>query len=263
MSSIYSNSTIYEATCTINGKKYIGFSTNFKKRKNIHKRLAEEGNQQVFYIAIRKYGWDNFEWKILYQSWDKQHCKNIMENYFIVEHRTYLGFEDCNGYNMTLGGDGTVGHKHTEEYKKNSSERMLKHNPFRGNTNTEESNRKRSESLLEYYRDNPVSLEECVKISQRLYNYYSNNKVSESTRKKLSISATGKIPSSESKQKNRESQYKRYAEHPDTAETLKKKSESQKKYNLIKKECECCGEFVSGTTYNRWHGKNCRKKINI
>jgi len=38
-----------------------------------------------------------------------EHCKNEMEPYFINEYRTYKGFIDCKGYNMTLGGEGTPG----------------------------------------------------------------------------------------------------------------------------------------------------------
>ena len=32
-----------------------------------------------------------------------------MEREFITEYRSYVGFNDCNGYNLTLGGDGCLG----------------------------------------------------------------------------------------------------------------------------------------------------------
>jgi len=99
------------ATNKINGKNYIGFDSNWPNRKYSHKnRCTDPKYKKVkFYNAIRKYGWDNFEWKTIYQSLDSYHCKDVMENYFITEYKTYIGFHDCNGYNMTLGGDGSIG----------------------------------------------------------------------------------------------------------------------------------------------------------
>ena len=112
MSSIYS---IYKATNTINKKVYIGFDSDWPDRKSDHKRQSKKDNNIKLYNAIKKYGWDNFEWEVLYQSLDGEHCLKVMENYFIVQHRSYIGFEDCWGYNMTLGGEGTLGRKHSKE----------------------------------------------------------------------------------------------------------------------------------------------------
>jgi len=95
--SIYS---IYKATNIVNEKVYIGYTSNFEARKKKHKKTSEKSTIR-FYEAIRKYGWDNFEWEIIYQSRDMDHCKNVMENYFIQMYDSYK-----NGYNSTLGGDG-------------------------------------------------------------------------------------------------------------------------------------------------------------
>jgi hypothetical protein len=38
-----------------------------------------------------------------------------MENHFIVEYKTYIGFDDCKGYNMTLGGESGYGQPVSEE----------------------------------------------------------------------------------------------------------------------------------------------------
>ena len=126
MSSIYSISTIYKATNTINGKSYIGFTTNWPQRKYEHLSNFIK-NDNIFYKAINKYGKNSFEWQILYQSKDIEHTKNIMENYFINEYKTFIGFTECNGYNMSLGGDGTLGRfgenapaygmRHTQQHK--------------------------------------------------------------------------------------------------------------------------------------------------
>lgn len=104
--------SIYKATNQINGKSYIGFASYWPQRKTSHKHLSKkyQGNNNLFYSSIRKYGWDNFEWKVLYQSLNKEHCKNEMESYFIKEYDTYN-----NGYNMTTGGEGTFGWAHPPE----------------------------------------------------------------------------------------------------------------------------------------------------
>jgi hypothetical protein len=38
-----------------------------------------------------------------------------MEPYFINEYRSWVGFSDCNGYNITKGGEGTSGWKRSPE----------------------------------------------------------------------------------------------------------------------------------------------------
>jgi len=122
--------TIYKAVNTINGKVYIGFDSNWPSRKYGHyyKHLSSSCPEYVFYKALKKYEWKNFIFEAIYQSKDLIHCKNIMENYFICENRSYIGFTDCNGYNMTLGGEGTFGKYQTEKNKKIISEKIKKRN---------------------------------------------------------------------------------------------------------------------------------------
>lgn len=106
--------TIYKATNSINGKSYIGFDSNWPNRKKDHEYQYKKGKTK-FYSAIISYGFHNFTWEILYQSKDKDHTLNQMENYFICEHKTYIGLSDCNGYNMTLGGESGFGQNVTKE----------------------------------------------------------------------------------------------------------------------------------------------------
>ena len=112
MSNIYS---IYKATNTINGKVYIGFDSNWPNRQKSHKYLTHKRNQN-FYYAIRKYGWDNFIWEVLYQSKDGEYTLKIMESYFIKQYDSYN-----NGYNETLGGEGTFGWRPPKEWKEKQS----------------------------------------------------------------------------------------------------------------------------------------------
>lgn len=95
--------TIYKATNKINGKSYVGFDSDWPKRKKRHKINSNYASGK-FYSAIRKYGWNNFVWEIIYQSDDKFHTLNMMEPYFIKEYNTYY-----EGYNMTKGGEGCFG----------------------------------------------------------------------------------------------------------------------------------------------------------
>jgi group I intron endonuclease len=102
--SIYS---IYCATCIDTGKSYYGFDSAWPKRIGDHKRESKKKtNNTKFYNAIRKYGWDNFIWTLVYQSKEDvevkdSHTLNIMEPHFIKENDTLI-----NGYNMTPGGEG-------------------------------------------------------------------------------------------------------------------------------------------------------------
>jgi group I intron endonuclease len=110
--------SIYKATNKINGKSYIGFDSNWPKRKKDHKRESQKENNTYFYKSIRKYGWDNFEWSVIYQSKDYEYCLNVMEKYFIKEYVTFGPV----GYNMTPGGDGKkFGSFESEETKKKKS----------------------------------------------------------------------------------------------------------------------------------------------
>lgn len=98
---------IYRVINKINDNSYIGQSTDILRRWRVHHYKPFDKTyieyDCVFYRAIRKYGIDNFDFIIL------EECSidslNEKEQYWINYYRTYIGFEDCKGYNMTLGGD--------------------------------------------------------------------------------------------------------------------------------------------------------------
>ena len=105
--------SIYKATNKINGKCYIGFTSNWEKRWQGHKVSAfKKNSSHPIHKALRKYGPDNFDWQVIYQSLDRVHCLSVMEHHFIVQYRSHTRFDDCNGYNQTLGGEGRLGHSY-------------------------------------------------------------------------------------------------------------------------------------------------------
>ena len=112
-----------------NNKKYIGISKNFSVRKRKHKFRAKRGDTEYFYNAVRKYGWNNIKWIVAdgYNSWDDLCSIEIKE---IEKYNTCCYNKNSYGYNMTKGGDGTVGFTHSDEYRKRLSEKWSgKNNP--------------------------------------------------------------------------------------------------------------------------------------
>lgn len=118
--------TIYKATNKVNGKSYIGFDSNWPTRYKNHKQLYNKTNT-VFYQAIRKHGWDNFEWSIVYQSEDKEHTLNVMEEHYIRHFNTHV--DEGHGYNMTYGGEGNNMLCEEARYKMGSANRGKKNGP--------------------------------------------------------------------------------------------------------------------------------------
>jgi group I intron endonuclease len=114
--------SIYKIVNQINGKVYIGFDSNWPKRKYSHKYHIKNRNQHIYH-AFRKHGWENFVWEVIYQSTDGYHCLNEMEPYFIKEYNSYY-----TGYNETLGGEGTLG-RTAKEQTKNKISAALKNKP--------------------------------------------------------------------------------------------------------------------------------------
>jgi len=109
---------IYKATNKINKMSYIGqTTTTLKRRISTHKNSAKFYNGYYFHKALRKYGIDNFDWKIL------KYCKNKneldrWEKYYITIFNTKVPI----GYNLTNGGEGSLGRILTPKQRKKLSE---------------------------------------------------------------------------------------------------------------------------------------------
>ncbi len=105
---------IYMLINKVNGKRYVGFTTNLPNRLLGHQARAKKGTHDfILSNAIRKHGWEAFEVSILVESWDAVYTKDVLEPLLIKEHGTF--YELGAGYNMTWGGEGTLGYKRTPE----------------------------------------------------------------------------------------------------------------------------------------------------
>ena len=103
-------SGIYKITNQCNQKSYIGKSKDIQTRWRAHHTEPFNPNadmyNSLFYRAIRKYGIENFSFEIIELCPEEK--LNEREIYWISYYNTYIKSPNCNGYNMTIGGENTV-----------------------------------------------------------------------------------------------------------------------------------------------------------
>lgn len=114
------------------GKVYIGQTIDEanRRKKFLNENLSYAGIK--IDNARKKYGPRNFEYEILKVIEEKNHNKLCSElNKYEIY---YIGLYDSfkNGYNMSIGGDGSMGYHLTEEHKEKITKFLLNHNPFKG-----------------------------------------------------------------------------------------------------------------------------------
>lgn len=94
------NYSVYVHTNKINGKKYVGQSSNIIERwKNGGKNYF---SSTKFHRAIQKYGWENFTHEILYENLNKE-AANKIERDLIKKYDSIN-----NGYNIQEGGNTSL-----------------------------------------------------------------------------------------------------------------------------------------------------------
>lgn len=214
---------VYKVTNTINGKVYIGKTTKtLKQRKYVHKSYSKKdtsGKKVIFHNAIKKYGWENFKWEVLCEC-DDYNLLGIRETMKIIVNNSH--YLDGYGYNMTYGGEGCLGYKHSKEAKeKISKSKTGTKNPmfnkittgFTGHTHTEKAKKAISISSSNQWKN--MTDEE----RERRLRINSNHKITDEQRKALSRALMG---------------------HKSSDERNKKISDSLKKYHLLKKEKMLC-----------------------
>lgn len=135
---------VYVHTNKINGKKYVGQSSNVVQRwrcggKNYF-------SSAKFFNAIKKYGWDNFTHEILFQDLNKEAANNI-EKQLIKEYDSIN-----NGYNIQEGGYTSLTKESLDKMSKSLKQGYIDHperkkrisEKLTGRKNSEETKRKKS-----------------------------------------------------------------------------------------------------------------------
>lgn len=166
------NGSIYLLTNKLNGKKYVGQTIGKPERRwyihiytalsTVHKLSGR--SESPLCRAIRKYGYENFEAKIIHTC--AQSALDTAEQKFIKKH-------DCmtpSGYNLTSGGTGgrIVSSSTRKKHRKSMQGRFV----------SEETRQRQSKSQRIRFAENPMVW-------------------TDSARRKLSIRNMGKLPSAQ------------------------------------------------------------------
>ena len=98
---------IYKIINLSNGKLYIGkTSSSIEERfkQHIKDSKKERCEKRPLYDAMNKYGVENFIVEQI-EEVENDEIASEREQFWIKKLNTYIGFENSNGYNATLGGD--------------------------------------------------------------------------------------------------------------------------------------------------------------
>jgi len=230
---------IYGIVNLVNWKIYIGKTKNIRKRWGGHRNKLERKthDNEHFQNAWYKYGGDNFKVVIIEECLDEE---LIEKEIFYISFYSTANREF--GYNMTTGGDGIPGHRHTDETKIKIS------NSQKGRVQSKEQIQKRKITIENWtdeekeiarinssngHKGQVVSQEQREKLS-KLYKGKPSKRINyvtkEETKLKISIAMTGKTKTEESKQKQRETIKNKTEE--EKKESRKRMSESAKKRGI-------------------------------
>lgn len=197
----------YTITNRINKKWYAGQSVDIEARWKGHIRNAAKGSSGHLYSAIRKYGVDNFEFRIVEECPRNKDDLNKCEQKLLDMRPDYNESFIAGAIEMTLEVIKKIifkntGRKRSQEAKDRMSRSQLGNTNMLGKHHTEETKKKNSQSHLgkpSWWKGRKNTPEETVSQSLRQTGKswsdkrraaYEQNGTSEETREKLRISTT-------------------------------------------------------------------------
>lgn len=166
---------VYRITNLINKKKYIGITVQtLKNRFNAHISNANKGDERYLCRAIRKYGSSNFKIELIDNT--SKNYKELLEKetYYISKFNTFAP----NGYNMTKGGEGSLGRITKDETREKMRNARLGKSSWNKGIKLPYDN---------YWKGKHLPDEVKLKISES----HKGKTVSDATRKKISESLKG------------------------------------------------------------------------
>lgn len=182
---------IYMYINKINKKCYIGQTKDFNKRHKKHINDSYNKNcgydyKTPFHNAIRRYGIENFDIKILKENLTTQCLLDFYEYYYINKFNTLT--KNKHGYNVANGGSNGNPYagkteKEMKEVRRKMSESQKGKQNAKGKSKSEEAKRKISESR----KGKKHSEETKYKMSKAKKN------MSEETKRKMSEAKGGKL----------------------------------------------------------------------
>lgn len=209
--------TIYKYTNKVNGKAYIGQTTDVSRREWFHRNTD---HCPVFSAAIKKYGWEQFEFVVLREGLSYDDANDI-EQQLIRDHATQVP----TGYNLREGGNNSSPSQETRaKMKAAATSRIV----------TEDTRRKLSEAGRAL-RSTPEYRE--AQRQRRLG-------IPHTEERKRKISAT---------LKGRQGRKR-------TDEERQRMSELKLGKARPTASCPHCHSVASTTNIKRWHGDNCKFK---
>lgn len=116
---------IYCIINKVNGKRYIGQTNDFERRRREH-FCSSVTWCPALHRAILKYGSDNFTMEpiVTFTAINREVCVDIMNKLEVFYIKKFHTMSHQNGYNVNEGGGGNVGFHHSEETKRIISQKM-------------------------------------------------------------------------------------------------------------------------------------------
>lgn len=176
---------------TPNNKKYVGITS---KSNPEYRWIKGKGyiNNEHFYRAINKYGWENIKHIVVAKGLSKEEAC-LLETKLITKHKTH---DEKFGYNNTFGGETNIPSEHTLQKMRGKFGPL---NPMFGKKMPESAKQK----LREINLGKKMSQESKDKISRAnkgKNTWLKGKPISEEHKKKISNGLKGKVFSQEHKQ---------------------------------------------------------------